>query len=614
MPDTAPEEHAAAADGGRPEPRFLRWVSCAVIVLAGIVAFSNSLNNDFVFDSEVRIVTRKDNIDQLWPPSVFLPLRGRTVTDITLAMNYAIGGHETRGYHVVNLAIHLAAALVLFDLLRRAARLAAPTVPPGRTTSLALAVALLWVVHPLQTESVTYVIQRAESLMGFFYLATLDAALLSAVAVRRRGRVGWGAVAVIACTLGMGAKAIVITAPALVLVLDRLLVGASWREVFRRRGVLHAALWATLAVIVINGQLRGVVAPVNLNRTEVGFGIPEVTPFGYALSQPGVLVHYLRLVAWPDVLCLDYDWPTARTFGDVAVPGLVMLALLAATGIALRRGHWIGGAGAAFFLILAPTSTIVPIKDLAVEHRMYLPLAPVLLVIVWLAWRILGVTVGRRSPRARAVTAAALLAAATVALTARTLDRNRDYASDLAMWRSVVKIRPQNMRGQYNLGVCYVQLGRWDEAIEPLRIATEGMPDHFRSRMSLAEALRRTGEPAQAMTPIREALQLHPGDPRPIVLLARALIDLGRLDDALVALDQAVVYARQFQASPDENVAQGGRESLREALVERGRTLGRVGRWREAARDFRAALALGEDEATRGLLDEAETRAGGTAP
>jgi hypothetical protein len=403
-------------------------VAAGVIVLSAVAAYHNSFAGPFIFDDGAAIAENR-TIRRLWPIGRVLspPRHGETVSgrpllNLSLAMNYAIDDLNVRGYHVANLLLHIAAALLLFGILRRTfllgnetgsgvfcakpgtdRRLVAglagkrhPTPFPLRfakaATPLALAGALLWTVHPLQTESVTYIIQRAESLVGIFYLLTLYCVIRGAAGtapdegrgtnpVNHRSQVGncplwpslfWYAAALLACLLGMACKEVMVTAPLLVLLYDRTFLAGSFAAAWRRRWGLYlglAATWALLAYLVLSTGLIG-------RQSEMG--APDA--WGYARSQPGVILHYLRLSIWPRPLCISYAWPAAETLGEIVPGAIVVGALLAATiwGLASRRA-W-GFLGAWFFLILAPTSSIFPLNQLAFEHRMYLSLAAVVVL------------------------------------------------------------------------------------------------------------------------------------------------------------------------------------------------------------------------------------------
>ncbi len=199
-----------------------------------LAVYSNSLSGEFVFD-DIGAIKDNPTIRNLWPlgpvlsPPPGTTSGGRPLLNFSFALNYALGGLNVWGYHAVNLAIHLANALLLFGVLRRSFALPALREKfGGGAVGLSFAIALLWAVHPLQTESVTYIVQRAESLVALFYLLVLFCVIRGAGSARPAG---WYAGAIAACLLGMSAKEVMVTAPAVVL----LYAGASWRGRSGRR-------------------------------------------------------------------------------------------------------------------------------------------------------------------------------------------------------------------------------------------------------------------------------------------------------------------------------------------------------------------------------------------
>ena len=350
-----------------------------MIVLAGLAAYSDSFHGPFIFDD--RSFIEAPAARSLWPPGPILSGQ-RPVVQASLALNRIIGGPGATGYHLFNVAMHLLAALTLFGVVRRTLRMPALRGRFDEKTGAALAfcAALLWALHPLQTEAVTYVIQRTESLMALFYLVTLYCFIR---AVKSPDRVAWHIAAVAACALGMGSKEVMVSAPLIVLLYERTFVAGSFREALRRHWGLYLGLAATWLILA-----RSVLEAFGPRAQSAGFNLPGLTSLQYAQSEFGVILHYLRLAFWPAGLCLDYDWPIAKSAADIAPGAIVVGILLAATIWALvRRPVW-GFAGAAFFLVLAPTSSIMPIKDLAFEHRMYLPLAALVATVVLAAYRI----------------------------------------------------------------------------------------------------------------------------------------------------------------------------------------------------------------------------------
>ena len=354
-------------------------IAGGVIVLATVLAYRNSLNGPFIFDDKLAIVSNL-TIRRLWPiwkplcpPSHGETVTGRPLLNLSLAVNYAISGLNVWSYHVANLAIHILAAWLLFGILRRTFLL--PSLGNSQIpapTCLALAIAMLWAIHPLQTESVTYIVQRAESLVGMFYLLTLYCFIRGATSGGGRY---WYAAAVLACLLGMASKEVMVSAPLMVLLYDRAFLAGSFREAWRRHYGVYLALastWLLSGWLVVVAGSRGGTA---------GFGA-GVSSWAYLCTQFGAIVHYLKLSVWPRPLLFDYG-PDTVPITLAIIPNALFVGLLGlATLVALWRWPKIGFLGAWFFAILAPTLSIVPVATQVVaEHRMYLPLAAVVIAV-----------------------------------------------------------------------------------------------------------------------------------------------------------------------------------------------------------------------------------------
>ena len=472
----------AAGDGQCLPPdsrarRYCRFAAAGLIVLATLAAYSNSFGVPFVFDGRSTIV-ENPTIRHLWPlwqalspPNHGETVSGRPLLNLSLAVNYAAGGLKVWGYHAANLAIHLAAALLLFGILRRTFLLPALRDAWGAAaTPLALAVAGLWAIHPLQTESVTYTVQRAESLAGLFYLLVLYGLIRGAQSTRAGW---WYGMAALACLLGMASKEVMVSAPLIALLYDRTFLAGSFRRAWRQRSGLYLALagtWLLLGWLVIAAGNRGVSA---------GFGL-GVNWRAYLGMQFGAIVHYLRLCVWPSPLVLDYGVATARSAAEIVPYAVAVGALGLATVAALRRWPKIGFVGACFFAILAPTSSIVPVVTQTIaEHRMYLPLAAVLTLTLsagYAAGR--GLVSGGWLPRFLAeIVGGCAVAGAALTLGILTFQRNADYRSDLSIWQDTIGKAPSNARAYYNLGRVLAAHGRPDEAMARYREALEILPN-----------------------------------------------------------------------------------------------------------------------------------------
>jgi tetratricopeptide (TPR) repeat protein len=486
-----------------------RIAHSAAIIFAGLVVYWNSLSGVFLFDDESHIVANPA-IRQIAPLRTVIsssPLR--PLLPLTLAVNYHFGGLDPTGYHGFNLAVHVCAALVLYGLLRRT--LCLPVCAAhirDRADLLSLAVTLLWVVHPLQTESVTYVVQRCESMMGLFFLLAIYAYLRAATTRGVWMRL-WRTMCFVACCLGMACKEVMIAVLPVIWLYDRYFLAATWREVARRRGWFNLVLASPVLLAI------PMIAPVVLNGrgTTVGIGMESISPWEYARSQPAVIVHYLRLVVWPNPLCLDYGWQIAEEWlTGILLPAGVVLGLLGGSAAALFRGCRFGFLGAAFFLILAPTSSVVPIQDLCFEHRMYLPLACVIVAIVLGAATLL-VAFPRPVSRVAAIVA---LCGVVAGLGWMTVQRNRVYHNAVAMWWDVCRhsrhhrSRENLARSLNNLGDCLLDQGQFDEALRVLAEAVKLQPTLAAVHGNLARGWTAAGDLASARRHAETALRLEP--------------------------------------------------------------------------------------------------------
>jgi tetratricopeptide (TPR) repeat protein len=574
-------------------------------VVAGLIAYANSFAGAFVFDDMLNIVGNP-RVHHLWPFWRVMAGRSRPLVELSVAINYALGGLDPWGYHALNLAVHLLAGLTLYGIVRRTLESERFQGRHFRTSSwLAAAVATIWVVHPLQTESVTYIIQRAESLMGLFVLLTLYCVIRGASSPRPRP---WYLAAVGACLLGMGSKEVMVTAPILVLLYDRLFLAASLQEIARKRWPLYAGLAATWLL------LGAEVLFVTVNRQDWTL-VKDLTPWQYAITQPAVIAHYLRLALWPRPLVLDYAWRPVDALSR-ALPFLaLLLALLAATAWSLWRGFWVGFWGLWFFLILAPTSSIVAIADLAFEHRMYLPLAAVVVVVIAgghelfesLSARWGLPAEGRRWGEALAVVAVVAI------LGYLTIQRNADYRSPVVMWSDVVVKRPDNPRAHNNLGNVLNSSGRSAEALPHYAQAVRLMPEYVDAQYNLANALGRAGRADEAIAHYTEVLRLAPAHPEAYNNLGLVLKEQGRLEEAIAQYKEALRAKPTFaEAHNNLGLALASQGRLEEAISEYAEAARLRPDYPEAQSNWGVALARHRryDEARAHFLEALRIRPG----
>lgn len=492
------------------------------LVAAGVAAFHNSFGGAWVFD-DFSYVVENEYVRALWTFGSGFPHPFRPVLEWTFSLNYLIGGLDVTGYHVFNLIVHLLAGLTLFGVVRRTLLLPGGGASyRGAATPLAGVVALLWLVHPLQTESVTYIAQRSESLMGLLFLVGMYGLIRGNQASGWIDRWAWYALVVVAFALACAVKEIIITALPVMLLYDRVFLAGSWAEVQYRRWSVYMGCTAGIGwLITTSGRVGVTTGDVSLGLlvllvgnlgyaltyprrdsaagrwirrglelgASAGFAVSlvviiqhlldkmkdytSVLPMNYARTQTEVVVHYLKLVFWPQTLCLDHDWPVSVKWDGIIMPAGILGLLGLATLWALWQRPRIGVAAAAFFIILAPTSSVIPLRELAVEHRMYLPLASVIILMVLAGYTLIN---RMTAERLKGATQAGLVIVAVLAFGLRTVARNEDYRSPATLWTQSLELYPKYRRAHLNLAQIYTEEGRYEVAYAHYR---QGLPFIF---------------------------------------------------------------------------------------------------------------------------------------
>ena len=534
----------------------------AVIVVATGLAYANSLSCPFVFD-DLKSITDNATIRHLWPlsdvlspPNHVTGVVGRPIVNLSLALNYAMGGLKVEAYHLTNLLIHALAALALLGVVRRTLLRPVLREPFGPVAMpVASLTALVWALHPLQTESVTCVVQRTESLVGLVFLFTFYCFIRS-VDSPHPGR--WQVVTVGMTLVGMATKEVMVAAPLLVFLYDRTFVAGSFAAAWRARWKLYAGLagtWVFLAWLMAQWSQRGGV---------VGLGL-GVSSWDYALTQCRAIILYLRLAIWPDPLVVDYGSDVVRRVGDVWLQGVLLVGLVAGTFWALWRRPLLGFVAFWFFAILAPSSSVVPlISQTIAEHRMYLPLAALVVLAVAGGYRWLG--------------SRSLWVWPVVALLALwgTVARNRDYRDPLTLWTVTVAQAPDNPRARMNLGTALSAAGRLEEAREQFAAAVEESPRYAEAHYSLAGVLLQLNRPAETRLHAEDAVRLKPDFAEAHYVLGTALLQQRQLEEALAQYREALRLKPRFADA--EHTLAGA--------------LGLAGRTDEALAHYEAALQL----------------------
>lgn len=587
-----------------------------LILLFGVAAYANTFQAPFVFDDLTSIVENgviKD-LGKFLSGAGYAYNPRRFVGYLTLALNYRFGGVNVAGYHAVNLAIHLAASSLLYGLVLLLFRTpffaggdnspatASPALHNPVTARLvALFTALLFVAHPVQTQAVTYIVQRLASLAALFSLLALVLYLKGrtgdAAAGKRltaRGAL-WYALALASAVLALRTKENAYTLPLVVLLIEFSFFRGGMA---RRLAVVVPAVLAagaTLYVALGSGKPLGIWLS---DVTEKLTASDNTTRGEYLINQFRVVTTYIRLLFLPVNQNLDYDYPFYQSLFEPAVfCSFLFLATLLGLAIYLYRRSGSEQRGTSpftvhhspftglprliafgifwFFITLLVESSIIPIADHIFEHRLYLPAAGPFLAVAALAF------LGGNRLSSRLVVCA--MAVAVLVLAAATWKRNQVWGSEISLWSDVVEKSPGKVRGHFNLGAAFNKADRLDEAIEQLEAALAATKEFDYDPPYLAKlndytgvVYNKKGLVDQAYERLRTAVSLDGGNANARSNLALVLGKKGLLDQSI---EQSLIAER-----------------LKPDLAEPYKNLGTAylvkGRLPEAASQLENAIAL----------------------
>jgi tetratricopeptide (TPR) repeat protein len=530
--DLAPT-HALRAGGDKPAA----GVALALLAATIGAVYGPAINTPFIFD-DVGAVIENNSITTLWPlvgntspgplnPPPELPTSGRPIVNLSFAINHYFGGLNPVGYHAANLLLHYLAAILVWAIMRRTLRLPYFRGEFDRSAGwLALAAALLWALHPLQTEAVIYVTQRTELMMALCYLATLYFSLryFSVVAtasgeMSATSVVGdqapprkslWLTLAVMSCLAGMASKQVMVSAPLIVLLYERTFLAGSLATALRRSWPLYVGLAATwLLLVALN-----VGAP---HRDAAGFSL-GVSGYEWWLTQSKVLIMYLKLVVWPSPLLIHYHFPYFTSLADAWMYVVPVFLVGIGTLVLLWRNTPLGFLGTWVFAILSPTFVIPIVTEMAAERRMYLALVPLVVIAVVGGYRLAQAMFRPREADAQSASGlrtSALVVAIPVVVLALAyclVSSNRllAYEDETRLWLQVLHYQPADYMAPQSIGTFLERQGDHSAAIDQYRSATQLNPDASLAHYRLAVLLNQRGDHNDAITHFAEAARIIP--------------------------------------------------------------------------------------------------------
>ena len=569
--------------------------SALIILVAVLAAYSNSLNAGFQLDDYHQVVNnqhirRLANIPRFFFDAGLASgsywLKGyRPMALSSMAVNYAVSGYDVWSYHLLNLALHFLNALLVFLILRR---LLDKSGKEGAGL-LALGAALIFAVHPMQTGAVTYITGRASLLAAFFYLAGFMTFLCFREA--GKGKALWAAAGPVCYMLGLLSKEVAVSLPAVMLAYDLLFYKGGRAGLFRDKGRLlyYSAFAAAL------------VAYMMIRRAVAGYAVaPEqgIAPLAYLMSQAKAALMYARLLLLPVNQCADYTLPPTLSPEALVFmgAGLVTLAVgllikyKSSAPVAVFLGLW-------YFIAAAPESSVMPIQDIFVEYRMYLPSVGFIAALTVLAGEALRTPASRKAALAFVVTLMCLL----------TFNRNKVWADDYSFWGDTALKAPRSGRARMNLGRALFRLGRLDESERELKLSLDlglGIGNRYEAMNNLGITIYELGRRDEALREFADAVRLDPGRPEGYVNTGAALFAMGRFADAerplkrAAGLDPTSPRPRMLLASVHSKMGRG-----QEALAEVQQAID------QNPKDFEAWMTLAEVRRENNMEPEAEEAA-----
>ena len=586
-----------------------------LFIALGSWIYSNTLEVNFVFDDLPRI---KENpyirIDELSVDSLGQAVfnkkssANRPLGNFSFALNYYFGRLNPKSYHVVNIVIHILTAILLYFFLNSILSIPLLSTRYSHSEVIAFFAALIWLVSPLQTQSVTYIVQRLNSMAAMFYVLSFLSYVKGRLAENKRHRWFWFIGAVLSGILALASKQNAAILPFFILLFEwYFFQDLEWGWLKRNLKFIIgvAALFCLIAFLYLGTN------PIEKLKSINDFSHHEFTLTERILTQFRVVIYYLSLLFYPNPsrLNLDYDFPLSHSLVDPISTLFCLVLIIGLIGLAVylaRKERLLSFCLLWFFGNLVIESSVIPLA-IIYEHRTYLPSMFIYLLAVVLVYRYikikwLGIALG-------------CIVIAVFSLW--TYQRNSVWSDPIAFWSDCVKKSPQKARPQNNLGEVLANTGRLTEAVKHYSEALRINPDFADAHNNLGAALKAQGKINEAIHHYREALRIHPKYVKALNNLGNALLQQqGVTDEVLDLLKKALEInphtadtyvnlgcALMLQNKSDEAFVNFKKAlqinpDIAEAHINLGIILFNRERPDEAIAHFREALRIKPDDAT----------------
>jgi tetratricopeptide (TPR) repeat protein len=521
-------------------------VHMSLIILLGLLAYSNTFHASFVFDDTNNIVENYLIKDISNIPSSFInigdaPISARPLTAATFALNYYLGGLNTTGYHIVNLLLHVANGILLYFLIMITAGYLDHT-DKKKTGLVALFSSLIFIVHPVQTESVTYIVSRSVLLSTFFFLLGIIL-FTKAVGTEGKRKILYITALFITSLLGIASREEFFIFPVMLILYDLYFISKQDIKEVLRNYKIHLLVISTL------GYVLYIVLSHNYGE-HAGFGVKSFTPLEYLMTQFNVHWTYIRLLFLPISQNLDYDYPIAKTLFELPTfISFIGYTGLWGTGIYLYRKKPVISFCILWFVIaLFPTSGFMPIIDVIFEHRLYLPSMGAFIALTSAVF----LSTYRNSYSLIRMVFIPLLTSIVIVFAIATYTRNVVWQDDLSLWQDTMKKSPEKARPYFGLGVAYNNLGNihsdernLDLALQMYQTALNLKPDYAEAYYNIGNIHSDGRNLDLALQMYQTALNLKPDYAEAYYNIGTVYEKQGRLDDAMNS------YIRAVSINPD---------------------------------------------------------------
>ncbi|MGD9228939.1 MAG: tetratricopeptide repeat protein [Desulfobacterales bacterium] len=578
-----------------------------LLLLAALVIFiyADTLTAPFIFDDRPNISENphirisRISLKGLAAAAFDSPQHQRPVANISFALNYYLHGYNVVGFRLVNIVIHVISGILLYFFIQATFR--APALRSGNTHAkwISFFAAAIWMVHPLQTQSISYMVQRMNSLAAMFYILSFLLYAHFRMNPQKRSK-GWLlSGCILAGILALGSKENAATLPFFIILYEWYFFGNLSLKWLKDRIPGLAGLLLLLAIIVL---IYLGVDP--LDKILAAYEIRNFTPIERILTEFRVVIFYISLFFWPHPsrLNLDHDFalsysltnPITTLFSMLAIAVLMVLAVITA-----RNQRIISFSILWFLGNLVIESSIFGL-EIIFEHRLYLPTMMCSLIIVLAVYRCL------KPPWLKT----AILCALVIGGSVWTYERNKVWRDRITIWQDCVKKSPQKARPYNNLGVALADERRYNEAVALYHKALQIDPYYPNAYANLGFTLAKQGKVEEGITQFLKALQIKPRDHETLSNLGVALIMQEQYEEAIKYLSKALEINPHFaKAHNNLGVALRRQNRLQEAMDyfrsaiqldpdyaeaynNLGVTLATQGRYEEAITQFSAALEI----------------------